>query len=227
MGGLVAGGLGGFRFVAHSRYRPGLAVWVVGCRGRRIDHSASLSLPPSIGPSPCKSLSSSVAIAISTRCSPHTARVPFARPCSCVTPPTLAVIYLRLQTRRPQLCPARRCCCDLQLARDLQLRPPHTHLDRGNPAYYTPRGITRPLAASTNPHERLPRGEECASALPKPCARVDAADWTPAARYAGTPLRKHQYERSSRPDVVAGTREHGHHGDHERQPRGSFQHLQH
>lgn len=63
---------------------------------------------PACGHSPCtfrKSLSCSVAIHISTSTrSPHTARVPSARP-SCVTLPTLAAIYLRLKTRRPQLCP--------------------------------------------------------------------------------------------------------------------------
>lgn len=76
-------------------------------------------------------------------------------------------------------------------------------------------------------HERLSRREECASAH-----RSLAPEST---RPIGRPLRitrehRHarlQHERSRRPDVVAGTREHGYYGDHEWQPGGSLQHFQH
>lgn len=219
MGGLVAGGLGGFRFVAHSRYRPGLAVWVVGCRRRRttlrFTFTSSFHRPFSEQKFVvhCRYLIHTLLLV----CPPSVLRVCHAVDARCnLSPPADSTTPARARRRS-----------DLQLARDLQLQPPLTQVNRGNPAYCTPRGTPLPLAASTNPHERLSRREECASAH-----RSLAPEST---RPIGRPLRitlehhhaRLQHERSRRPDVVAGTREHGYYGNHEWQPGGSLQHFQH
>lgn len=144
----------GFRFVSHSRYRPGwLAVWVVGCRCRKVRFTfTSTSLPSGL----LRARLAKVCRLLSLSLHP----IPY---CSCalrssfvchdprrnLSPPTDSTT-----TALP--CPARRRC-DLQPARELRLRPPLTTLNRGNTAYHNPRGTIRPLAASTKPSRTTPQ----------------------------------------------------------------------
>jgi hypothetical protein len=142
----------GFRFVSHSRYRPGwLAVWVVGC-GRRKEGQVHVHfhLPSGL-----------LRARLAKVCRPLSLSLHPIQHCSCalrssfvchdprrnLSPPTDSTT-----TALP--CPARRRC-DLQPARELRLRPPLTTLNRGNTTYHNPRGTTRPLAASTKPSRTI------------------------------------------------------------------------
>lgn len=98
VGGLVAGSVSS-RTLATDR-----AGWLFGLSVVVVGRSGSLSLPPLFHRAFSVRVSQKFVVFCRYLSIPsHIARVPSARP-SCVT--TLAVIYLRLQTRRPQLCPA-------------------------------------------------------------------------------------------------------------------------
>jgi hypothetical protein len=135
---------------------------------------------PAHGHSPCLAKACPVAILVARCrlillvCSTPVVSVP--RPHSTST---LAVVYSRLQTRSDQLrLPLYSLTKGPSSCYSNHLWPDQTE------AYHPPRGIPRPLAASTNTPGRLPSREECAIAPRKRCARVVAADWTLAAQYA-------------------------------------------
>jgi hypothetical protein len=152
---------------------------------------------------------------------------PFCVPCSCAHSP---VIHVQ-RSRHPRAIPARgstrldsnlgppllttttRSCSSAVILWTADLtRAYHTR-----EPYY---GHSRPRRTFFQP---LCNWKARATAHREYCARVD--DRTSRALLLSHTRR--QYECSRRPDVVTGTRESGHHGDHERKSGRPLQHLQH